>query len=122
MIMRMGLKWMNPKYRNVKTRTLLPKFKKLFVFMGGDKMIIVDPNVQKDILIQMVYDFYAGNERLHIENQELKSMIRIVSEKNMELLCENMELKVEVADLFSTVESQRKGLKMSLVHDWMEDF
>ena len=81
--------------------------------MGGDKMIVVDPNVPKDILIQMVYDFYADNQRLHIENQELKSMIRIVSEKNMEFLCENMELKAEVADLSSTVESQRKGLKMS---------
>lgn len=85
-------------------------------------MIVVDPNTPKEILIQMVYDFYADNNRVHLENQELKSMIRIVSEKNMEFLCENMELRLEIADLSSTVESQRKKLKVSLVHDWMEDF
>lgn len=85
-------------------------------------MIVVNPNTPKEILIQMVYDFYADNQKLHIENQELKSMIRIVSEKNMEFLCENMELRLEMADLSDTVESQRKKLKVSLVHDWMEDF
>lgn len=85
-------------------------------------MIVVDPNTPKEILIQMVYDFYADNNRVHLENQELKSMIRIVSEKNMEFLCENMELRLEIADLSSTVESQRNKMKVSLVHDWMEDF
>lgn len=85
-------------------------------------MIVVDPNTPKDILIQIIYDLYADNNRLHLENQELKSMIRIVSEKNMEFLCENMELRLEIADLSSTVESQRKKMKVSLVHDWMEDF
>lgn len=84
-------------------------------------MIVVDPNTPKDILIQMVYDFYTDNNRVHLENQELKSMIRIVSEKNMEFLCENMELRLEIADLSSTVESQRNKMRVSLVHDWMED-